>query len=100
MNRFTDLKDKILPLLRPYVKRISVFGSFARSEETQDSDIDLLVELKSPENRPRLGLGWFKLEDELSGILGRDVELVAEGSLSPYLRPYAEKDMVLLYEER
>ena len=100
MNRFTDLKDKILPLLRPYVKRISVFGSFARGEETQDSDIDLLVELKSPENRPRLGLGWFKLEDELSGILGREVELVAEGSLSPYLRPYAEKDLVLIYEER
>jgi hypothetical protein len=100
MNRFVDLREKILPLLRPYVKRIAVFGSFARGEETPESDIDLLVELKAPEKRPRLGLGWFSLEEELSRIMGRDVELIAEGSLSPYLRPYAEKDMVLLYEER
>jgi uncharacterized protein len=100
MNRFADLREKVLPLLRPYVKRITVFGSFARGEETQESDIDLLVELKAPEKRPRLGLGWFSLEEELSRIMGRDVELIAEGSLSPYLRPYAEKDQVLLYEER
>lgn len=100
MNRFADLKDKVLPLLKPYVKRISVFGSFARGEETAESDIDLLVELKPPENRPRLGLEWFGLEEELSCVLGREVELIAEGSLSPYLRPYAEKDLVLLYEER
>ena len=73
MNRFTHLRDKILPSLRPYVKRIAVFGSF--------------------------GLGWFGLEDELSRMLGREVELIAEGSLSPYLRPYAEKDLVMLYEE-
>jgi hypothetical protein len=99
MNRFTDLRDKVLPMLRPYVKRIAVFGSFARGEETPESDIDILVELKDPEKRPRLGLGWFGLEEELSRILGREVELIAEGSLSPYLRPYAEKDLVLLYEE-
>lgn len=99
MNRFADLRDKILPVLRPYVKRISVFGSFARGEDTAESDIDLLVELKAPEKRPRLGLGWFGLEEELGCILGKDVELIAEGSLSPYLRPYAEKDMVLLYDE-
>ena len=100
MNRFADLREKVLPLLRPYVSRIAVFGSFARGEETSESDIDLLVELKAPEKRPRLGLGWFILEEELSKIMGRDVELIAEGSLSPYLRPYAEKDLVLLYEER
>ena len=99
MNRFTDLRDKVLPMLRPYVKRIAVFGSFARGEERPESDIDILVELKDPEKRPRLGLGWFGLEEELGHILGREVELIAEGSLSPYLRPYAEKDLVLLYEE-
>ncbi len=99
MNRFADLRDKILPVLRPYVSRIAVFGSFARGEETPESDIDLLVELKAPDKRPRLGLGWFSLEEELSRIMGREVELIAEGSLSPYLRPYAERDMVLLYDE-
>ncbi len=62
MNRFTDLRDKVLPMLRPYVKRIAVFGSFARGEETPESDIDILVELKDPEKRPRLGLGWLALK--------------------------------------
>ncbi len=69
------------------------------ARETPESDIDILVELKDPESRPRLGLGWFGLEDELSRMLGREVKLIAEGSLSPYLRPYAEKDLVMLYEE-
>lgn len=99
MDRFTDLRDKILPLLRPYVKRIAVFGSFARGEETPESDIDLLVELKAPGQRPPLGLRWFGLEEDLGRILGRKVELISEKALSPYIRPHAEKDMVLLYEE-
>jgi len=99
MNRFADLREKIVPLLRPYVKKIAVFGSFARGDETQESDIDILVELKPPGQRPSLGLKWFGLEQELGRILGREVELVSESAMSPFIRPYVEKDMVLLYEE-
>ncbi len=99
MDRFAELRKNILPPLRPYVKKIAVFGSFARGEDTSDSDIDILVDLKPPGQRPVLGLKWFGLEQELSHILGRRVELVSESALSPYVRPYAEKDMVLLYEE-
>jgi Predicted nucleotidyltransferases len=99
MDRFAELGKNILPPLRPYVKKIAVFGSFARGEDTSDSDIDILVDLKPPGQRPVLGLKWFGLEQELSHILGRKVELVSESALSPYVRPYAEKDMVLLYEE-
>ncbi len=99
MDRFDELREKVLPVLKPYVKRISVFGSFARGEETPDSDIDLLVELKAPGDRPRLGLKWFGLEEELCRALGREVDLISESSLSPYVRPYARKDMALLYDE-
>jgi predicted nucleotidyltransferase len=99
MDRFAELREKILPLLRPYVKKITVFGSFARGEDMPESDIDILVDLKPPGQRPVLGLKWFGLEQELGRILGRRVELVSESALSPYVRPYAEKDMVLLYEE-
>jgi len=99
MDRFAELREKIVPLLRPYVKRIAVFGSFARGDETPESDIDILVDLKPPGQRPSLGLKWFGLEDELGRILGREVELVSESAMSPFVRPYAEKDMVLLYEE-
>jgi len=99
MDRFAELEEKIVPLLRPYVKRIAVFGSFARGDETPESDIDILVDLKPPGQRPSLGLKWFGLEEELGRILGREVELVSESAMSPFVRPYAEKDMVLLYEE-
>lgn len=100
MNRLDELRNKIVPVLHPYVRRVAVFGSFARGEETPDSDIDILVELKPRGSRPRLGLQWFGLEAHLSRILGRQVELVSDNALSPYIRPYLQHDMVLLYEER
>ena len=100
MDRFADLRSKVTPILQPYVKRISVFGSYARGEETADSDIDLLIALKRPENRPVLGLIQFiKLEQELERKLGRDVDLVTEDGLNPRRRPNIEKDKVVLYEE-
>lgn len=99
MDRFDELRETILPVLLPYVKWVAVFGSFAQGEEAPDSDIDILVELKPPEERPPLGLKWFGLGEELSQLLGREVELVSENALSPYIRPYIEKEKVVLYEE-
>ena len=99
MDRFADLRAKVTPLLRPYVKRISVFGSYARGEQTPESDIDLLVELKPSGERPQLGLKWFGLEQELSKILGHEVELVSEKALNRHVWPYVEEDKVILYEE-
>lgn len=99
MDRFAELREKIVPLLRPYAKKIAVFGSFARGDDTSESDIDILVDLLPPGQRPSLGLKWFGLEKELGHILGREVELVSESAMSPFVRPYAEKDMVLIYEK-
>jgi predicted nucleotidyltransferase len=100
MERFEELRKKILPVLLPYgVKRIALFGSVVRDELAPESDLDILVELKPPGERPPIGLKWFGLEEELSHILGREVELVSESALSPYIRPYVEKEMVVLYEE-
>ena len=99
MDRFAELRETIVPLLSPYAKKIAVFGSFARGDDTPESDIDILVDLKLPGQRPLLGLKWFGLEQELKRVLGREVELVSQSAMSPYIRPYAERDMVLLYEE-
>ena len=86
-DKFYELREKILPVLLPYVKRVAVFGSFVRGEEIPESDVDILVELKPPGERPPLGLKWYGLEEELSRILGRKVELVSVSALSPYIRP-------------
>ena len=101
MDKFSRLKEKILPVILPYgVKRVAIFGSFARGEETAQSDIDLLITLKPMGQRPPLGLKWFGLEEELTRIVGKKVDLVSEKALSPYIRPYVVKEMVILYEER
>ena len=100
MDRLEELKRKVLPVLLPYgVRRIALFGSVARGEDTSASDIDILVTLRPRDERPPLGLfQWIALEEELSRRLGRKVELVTEDGVSPYIRPYIERDKVVLYE--
>ena len=98
--RFADLHTKIRPILKPYAQRVSVFGSFARGDETPQSDIDLLIALKPAEQRPPLGLfEVIRLEKKLEKKLGRAVDLVTEEGLSPRIKANVEKEKVLLYEE-
>jgi uncharacterized protein len=66
------------------IRSLRVFGSAARDELRDDSDIDLLVEFV-PGRTPGL-LGVAKLELELQELLGRDVDLRTAGDLSPYFR--------------
>lgn len=56
---------------------IGIFGSFARGENKQGSDIDILIEFKNP---PSL-LTLIRLENELTDILGIKVDLVTTGAI-------------------
>ncbi len=83
-------REEILKILRseaPYLKqefglaRAGLFGSWARQEQTEKSDIDILVEFERP-------VGFFKfleLEDYLSNILGVKVDLVTPDALKPLI---------------
>lgn len=63
------------------LRRIGVFGSYARGEQGPDSDIDLLVEFESP-----IGLFKFqRLESTLQALLGHPVDLVTPGALKPLI---------------
>jgi predicted nucleotidyltransferase len=64
------------------VKKIGVFGSVARDEQTEESDIDLLVEF----SRPVGFVTFMRLEHFLSERLGRPVDLVTTDSLKPVIR--------------
>lgn len=100
MDKYSEIRKKALPVLKPYISRLAVFGSTVRGEATRRSDIDLLVKLKPSRSRPKLGL--FKLmeiELVLQKKLGKVVDLVTEDSLSPYIRPYVDKEKVIIYEE-
>lgn len=63
------------------VKKIGVFGSFARGEESKDSDIDILVEFYEP-----IGWEFFDLQDYLKDILRREVDLVTKKALKPQIK--------------
>jgi|WetSurSiteA1Bulk_404760.scaffolds.fasta_scaffold21034_2 uncharacterized protein len=69
------------------VKRIGLFGSFARGEQKVSSDIDILVEFEKPTFRNFMNLSFY-LED----LLGREVDLVTVKGLHSRIRPYVEKD--------
>ncbi|MCI0475142.1 MAG: nucleotidyltransferase family protein [Anaerolineales bacterium] len=88
-----------MPILEPYgIKRIALFGSVARGEASKKSDIDILVDFEEPRRKP-LGLfKWGELEDELGKRLGRKVDLVSNAALNKYIRPYVEKEMVIIYD--
>jgi len=100
MDRFDVLRDTVLPMLVPFgLKRLAVFGSYARGDDTPDSDIDLLVEFEDPP-RKKLGLlEWVRLEREMGEKLGRKVDLVPAEGVKPRMRPSIEEDMRVVYEE-
>jgi uncharacterized protein len=100
MDTYAKIRQKAVPILGPYINRLAVFGSTVRGEATSKSDLDLLISLKPSGRRPKLGL--FKLmeiEKALENVLGQQIDLVTEDSLSPYIRPYVEKEKVVIYEE-
>jgi predicted nucleotidyltransferase len=65
------------------VRRLSAFGSVLREDFLASSDIDLLIEFE-PGRTP--GFAFFRLEEELTGLFGRRVDLNTRASLSPYFR--------------
>ncbi len=74
------------------VRRIGLFGSFARNQGRARSDLDFLVEFEQPTFDNYMNLA-FSLEK----LFGRHVDLVTSDGLSNHVRPYIEKE-VLWYE--
>lgn len=78
------------------IARAWVFGSFARGEETETSDLDLLVDYL-PESQVSL-LDIIRQRLDLEKIVGRAVDLVENGNLRPFAAASAERDKYLIYE--
>ena len=84
------LRQKLPELRERYgVKKIGLFGSYARGEQKERSDIDLLVEFEKPIDLFRL----FELEEELSELLGTKVEIVTPEGLKERIRQYIMQDV-------
>jgi predicted nucleotidyltransferase len=88
-----EILRKYKPALRERfkVKEIGVFGSVARGEESEQSDVDILVEFSAP-----VGWEFVDLKEFLEEILGRQVDLVTVRALKPRLRERILKEVVYL----
>ena len=76
------------------VSKVGVFGSMARGEATAKSDIDLLVEFSKRKSL----LNVVAFERQLSTALGRQVDVLTEAALSPYLRERIMREVQVIYE--
>ena len=72
-----------------------VFGSFARGEADSNSDYDILVEL---DYSKKIGMEFIQMKLDLADLLKRNVDLVSDRALSKYIRPFVDKDKILIYE--
>ena len=93
--------EEYYDIIRSYFKtqpieKAWVFGSFARNENDEDSDIDILVRYV-----PNVHVGLFKygqIISDLQDLLHIKVDLVKEGTLFSFATESAERDKILIYE--
>lgn len=92
-------REETLKLLREHkaalaerfgVTALSLFGSVARDEVAEGSDVDILISFDGPTDWRRFFGAQFYLED----VLGRPVDLVTEKSLRPEIKPYVQREAV------
>jgi predicted nucleotidyltransferase len=94
-----QINQKIIDYFKdkPVVKKVYIFGSYARNEETPESDVDILVDL-DPEARVG-GFQFGGMLEDLKEILLKDVDLLTRNSISKYILPHVENDKILIYEK-
>jgi predicted nucleotidyltransferase len=78
------------PVIKAYV-----FGSFSRNEADYESDVDILVDLDYSKH---IGLGFVTMQAELQQKLHKRIDLISSKAVSKYIKPFIEKDKVLIYE--
>lgn len=91
-NNALTLLRTIKPILAQQfgVTQLALFGSTARNEASDNSDVDILVSFDGPATSARYFGVQFYLEDQL----GCSVDLVTEKALRPELRPFIEKEAI------
>ena len=83
LDLLKSIRDTLIAVAAKHgASNLRVFGSVARGEDDEASDVDLLVELE----RGRSLFDLVRLHDELADVLGGPVDVVTERGLSPYMR--------------
>ncbi|MDP2687820.1 MAG: nucleotidyltransferase domain-containing protein [Aequorivita sp.] len=89
-----EINKIIIETLLPFKpKQICVFGSYARGEMNDQSDIDILLDVDEQISLLELGGAYMDLKDSLN----RGIDLILKGGISPVFKPYIEKDLTEIY---
>jgi uncharacterized protein len=93
---YHETNTRIIEYLRPFnAEKIGLFGSYARMEDTSESDIDILVKFKNTLTLLEIA----RIHRELSQILGKKVDLVTESSIkNERLKEFIYHDLKIIYE--
>jgi len=78
------------------ITSLSLFGSYAREDFTPTSDVDMLVSFSKPKSL----LDLVRVERELSNRIGKQVDLVTEDAVSPYLKESIMSNLKIIYEQK
>ena len=94
-------KEQIQRVINDYfaekpVKRVWVFGSYARGEANEESDLDVLVDI---EDNKKVGLRYLVWHEEIGNLINKKVQVVSNAAVSKYIRPFIDADKVLVYEK-
>ena len=94
MPRIEEIKEKATPILKSAgASRASIFGSYARGEENEKSDVDILIE--APDDMSLLDLAHLQIL--LQEALGKEVDILTYGGINPRVEPYIMKDLIPIY---
>ena len=93
------MSEQMLQTIREYfatqpIERAWLFGSYARGEEREDSDVDILVDFDDHVSLLR----HVHIMNELKELLHKDVDLVTNGTLLPFAEETANRDKRIIYE--
>lgn len=93
-NRIEEIISLIKPILLSFeIKRASLFGSFVKGNDTETSDVDLLVEFG--EGKSLFDL--IRLEMKIEEVLNRKVDVITFNSIHPYLKESILSEQVVIY---
>ena len=95
-----ELSNEEIKIINEYfmdkpVLKAFLFGSYARKNESEESDIDILVELDYSKH---IGMGFLDMKFDLEDKLHKKIDLVSSKAISKYILPFINKDKKLIYE--
>ena len=90
-----EIQQQIIDYLLIYdPKMIGIFGSYARGEQTKNSDLDILVSF----NKRLTLIDLSRIKNELSERLKIKVDMITQRALHPKIKTYIEQDLKIIYE--